>query len=557
MPDYISYSLNTNFHPRIWSANAASIYTWWLARSNAQVNFNFSTNGYQSLLNVSIRGATDPNTAVELLLPGTNQPCTVQVWTNGNLAAASSYRINGQQIKLRVGNSVTNAIVSYYPLGQSTAFFSQNFDSVTAPALPSGWTTSATGAQTPWITQASGSDTSPNSAFSVDPADVGINELVSPVINLPSGASQLTFRHSYDLETGDGTDGFDGGVLEIKIGTNAFADVLVAGATFVTGGYNSVIDTQWANPLAGRPAWSGNSGGLITTTVNLPSVAGQPIQLRWRCGSDNSNGKTGWHVDSVSISARACLCCNGGSNTAPVLPTQSNRTIAALTPLSVNNAASDLDLPPQLLLYQLIAPPAGAAIDVNGVITWTPSAAQALTTNLITTVVTDNGSPALSSTNSFQVMVTNPNTPPQITTQPVSVTNNVGTTASFSIAASGTSPSYQWFKNGSIALANGGNIAGANSTSLTLANVSSSDAGNYSVIASNAAGSVSSAMATLTVIDTNPPPPQFFADDFTRGTDPAPITPWVAQSGAWSITGGVLKAGPERGFVRLRLCLPH
>jgi Ig-like domain-containing protein/putative Ig domain-containing protein len=545
VPDYITYSLNTNLHPRIWSANAASIYTWWLARSNAQVNFNFSTNGYQSLLNVSIRGATDPNTAVEFLLPGTNQPCTIQVWTNGNLAAADNYRLTGQLIKLRVGNSVTNAIISYYPLGQSTAFYSQNFDSVTAPALPSGWTTSATGVQTPWVTQASGGDTAPNSAFSSDPADVGINELVSPAINLPSGASQLTFRHSYDLETGPGADGFDGGVLEIKIGTNPFADVLTSGATFVIGGYNSVIDTQWANPLAGRPAWSGNSGGLITTTVNLPSAAGQPIQLRWRCGSDNSNGKTGWHVDSISISARACLCCNGASNTAPVLPSQSDRIIAALAPLSVNNAASDLDLPPQLLLYQLIAPPAGATIDINGVITWTPSAAQALTTNLITTVVTDNGSPALSATNSFQVIVSNPSTPPQITSQPVSVTNNAGASASFTITATGTSPSYQWFKNGGIALANGGNITGANSTSLTLANVSTSDAGNYSVTVSNPAGSVSSATASLTVIDTNSPPPQFFSDDFTRGTDPAPISPWVAQSGAWSITGGVLKAGPD------------
>ena len=35
VPDYITYSLNTNRHPRLWSANAISIYQWWLARSTA------------------------------------------------------------------------------------------------------------------------------------------------------------------------------------------------------------------------------------------------------------------------------------------------------------------------------------------------------------------------------------------------------------------------------------------------------------------------------------------------------------------------------------------
>jgi hypothetical protein len=548
VPDYISYSLNTNLHPRIWSANAASVYTWWLARSNAQVNFNFATNGYQSLVNVSVRGATDPNTSVEFLLPGTNQVCTVQVWTNGNLAAADSYRINGQLIKLRVGNAITNAIVSYYPLGQSAVFNSQNFDSTTAPALPSGWTTSATGVQTPWVIQASGSDTAPNSAFSGEAADVGINELVSPTIKLPGGAAQLTFRNNYDLETGPGTDGYDGGVLEIKIGANPFVDILTAGGSFVTGGYNSVIDTQWASPLAGRAAWSGTSPGYITTTVNLPAVSG-PIQLKWRCGTDNGNGKNGWRIDSIAISARSCLCCNGTSNTPPVLPAQADRSLPALTTLSVNNAASDLDLPPQLLLYQLVSPPAGASIDASGLITWTPSAAQVFTTNLIQTIVTDNGTPAMSATNSFIVIVLNSNTPPSITSQPVSITNNVGTTAIFNVSANGTSPSYQWYKNGTTPLINGGNISGASSASLTLANVSSGDAGSYSVTVSNLAGTVSSVPASLTVIDTNPPPTQYFSDNFTRNTDPGPVAPWVVQSGTWSVRSGALNGGPENsGF---------
>src|SRR3954469_13420174 len=36
---------------------------------------------------------------------------------------------------------------------------------------------------------------------------------------------------------------------------------------------------------------------------------------------------------------------------------------------------------------------------------------------------------------------------------------------------------------------------------------------------------------------------QDFSDDFSRGTDPGPLTPWVAQTGTWTVTGGVIQGG--------------
>src|SRR4051794_37517493 len=36
---------------------------------------------------------------------------------------------------------------------------------------------------------------------------------------------------------------------------------------------------------------------------------------------------------------------------------------------------------------------------------------------------------------------------------------------------------------------------------------------------------------------------QDFSDDFSRGTDPGPLTPWVVQSGNWTATGGVIQGG--------------
>ena len=67
--------------------------------------------------------------------------------------------------------------------------------------------------------------------------------------------------------------------------------------------------------------------------------------------------------------------------------------------------------------------------------------------------------------------------------------------------AGGTEPlSFQWRKN-DVALADGGNIAGATTATLSVSNVLKNDEGGYSVVVSNAEGSVTSLVATLTVID--------------------------------------------------------
>ncbi|MEI7732437.1 MAG: immunoglobulin domain-containing protein, partial [Verrucomicrobiota bacterium] len=87
--------------------------------------------------------------------------------------------------------------------------------------------------------------------------------------------------------------------------------------------------------------------------------------------------------------------------------------------------------------------------------------------------------------------------PPVIATQPQSQTNLVDTTASFSVDANGVpAPWYQWWCNGA-ALLNQTNIT------LTLTNVQTTHAGNYSVVVTNTLGSVTSAVAGL-VIGTSP-----------------------------------------------------
>ena len=88
-----------------------------------------------------------------------------------------------------------------------------------------------------------------------------------------------------------------------------------------------------------------------------------------------------------------------------MLPVQTNRTTAELVALTITNAAADSDLPANALSYTLVNPPAGAQIDTNGVITWTPGETRVPGTNVIETMVTDNGVPPFSATNSFTVVV--------------------------------------------------------------------------------------------------------------------------------------------------------
>ena len=93
-----------------------------------------------------------------------------------------------------------------------------------------------------------------------------------------------------------------------------------------------------------------------------------------------------------------------------------------------------------------------------------------------------------------------PPAPPGITQNPTNQTVLAGQPATFTVAATGTPPlTYQWQKDGVP-------LAGATSSTLTLSNVAPGDSGGYSCAVGNSAGSVTSQVATLTVIpDTTPP----------------------------------------------------
>src|SRR5262249_53302308 len=82
-----------------------------------------------------------------------------------------------------------------------------------------------------------------------------------------------------------------------------------------------------------------------------------------------------------------------------------------------------------------------------------------------------------------------------VTSAPVSVTNCPGTPASFSVSATGTGLTYQWFKGASA-------LSGQTTSSYSIASISASDAATYSVVVNGACGAPVTKTATLTINQT-------------------------------------------------------
>jgi plastocyanin len=175
----------------------------------------------------------------------------------------------------------------------------------------------------------------------------------------------------------------------------------------------------------------------------------------------------------------------------------------AISILSPANGAN-FSAPADISVLADASDPGGAVTQVQFFMNGTPIGADldapytATANNLgpgnytISATATDNSG----ATASASVSVTVSGQQPTITNPPQSQTANAGSDVRFTVQAVGSAPlDYQWFFGPSP-------IAGANTTSLLLTNVSSVDAGTYTVQVANSFGSAS---ASATLVVTNPP----------------------------------------------------
>ncbi len=93
-----------------------------------------------------------------------------------------------------------------------------------------------------------------------------------------------------------------------------------------------------------------------------------------------------------------------------------------------------------------------------------------------------------------------PPIPPAFSSQPSGQLVSVGTNIMLSASASGSpAPTYQWLFNG-IPLSESSHFTGVATANLQISNAQTNDTGNYSVTASNSGGSITSAVAAVTVL---------------------------------------------------------
>ncbi len=252
---------------------------------------------------------------------------------------------------------------------------------------------------------------------------------------------RLTGANSYS-----GTTTVSGGALEVD-GSLAGSSLAVqaGGSLSGIGSINCPVTIQSGGNLA-----PGSSTVGALTILNTLDLSGN---TRMRVA------KAGMSLTSDQVGG-ATRVSYGGSLTVTNIgawPLEAGDTFTLFTASTYTNAFTSFTLPPL-----------GAAL------AWD-------TSNLVF-----NGS----------IAVINSTSAPVILHQPQGLTLNVGSPANFSVVAAGSRPlGYQWRKNG-------GNIAGATTSSYQLPATSTNDSGAYTVVVTNSFGSTTSVVANLNILPT-------------------------------------------------------
>ena len=277
--------------------------------------------------------------------------------------------------------------------------------------------------------------------------------------------------------------------------------------TYAVSANNTIAGTTSSNALLQvgiAPAITQQPVSLVVTqgqpALFNVGASGTPLNYYWKKNGFFMAGAT-----NASLVFASAVYTNTGSYTCLVSNFLGNVTSAAAT-LTV--------FAPPAILAQPVGQTVGVssnftvAVAANGT---TPLAYQwtkdgnpltnfnASNFTISNAQLTDSGGYAVIITNSFGsvtsavAVITVTNFPPYIVAQPAGGNYLVGSNFSLTVTVGGTAPlMYQWSTNG-------GPIQGATFASYSVTNAQTNDAGAYSVVITNLAGSVTSAVAMVNV----------------------------------------------------------
>jgi hypothetical protein len=371
------------------------------------LHVTLKNNGFQNLFNTTATVSSDnphvsfPNGATINFgptQPGQNVSAAVVVAVNGAVGIEESnfsitFQDSGSPAVTPVTvNWIERLNVNEIPAASAT-------DNV--EAKPTVWVVTsnpalAIGAAQQWRrTQDAGS--SNHVWFAPDPYVGSDQYLTGPVMTVDgSGSMNLQFDHSWGFEF-DGGGNYDGGVVEASVNGGAFADIGAAAYNGTILNYSGDV-----NPLKGRVGFVQNSAGTIHTSLTQAIAPGSTVQIRFRVGTDNGVGSTGWRVDNIAFTGTVetpfavlvaeSITCHPAPSPTPVIISLSPSTLSAGsvgTPYSVLLTPSGGTGPYSYTTTPVILPQGFSSSVVSGnlQISGTPTHATAL---LFTVNVSDS-----------------------------------------------------------------------------------------------------------------------------------------------------------------------
>ncbi len=260
-----------------------------LTTSSPYITINSSP---QSFGNLGGPGTTSSNYSPFVLVIDPLMPCGDEIEFVLNLSSASGNAVI--PFTFRTGHPVFASLLD------------ENFDGVSAPNLPAGWTTiNVTGTANPWETSTTYSSTGPNSAYCTDISSTSLNELVSPSMYIPPGTKlvDVQFNVTHNIELDNERKAWDGALMKMR----------VEGKDYLAGSFSSLFEPfyPWQmnrqqstdQPLQDLSCWASDVTPNFTHVhIQYPYLAGLNIQLVFSMGTDAFYGTgSGMFADDVRV----------------------------------------------------------------------------------------------------------------------------------------------------------------------------------------------------------------------------------------------------------------
>lgn len=425
---------------------------------------NLTYNIYRSTSNPFI---PDSSNLIASSISGTNYVDSVGLIYNTN------YYYIVRAVDTSNGAEETNSIIKgAIPTGPVTIQnFADNFEGSGGFDNP-GWTHQSITGSVDWQWSTAQYNTPTHSWYSPSQTKVADRVLVTPQFGVFSNTT-MSFYHTYSFESSSTC--YDGGTLEYS--TNGTTWTVIPDSFFTSGGFNGTVSTSFGNPIGGKRAWCGGTIGPMTqVNLNLGSLAGSTIYLRFHAGEDSSQALTGWYVDTIRINnAGTQSSCQTGSGCTPPGPPVLNSATPGCSGVNLNYSAGTGDTK-SFNIYRINGNCSGTPQKIAGPVTSTSytdtNAKDGSTYSYIIkgscslSGTPESGSSNCLSVNSFSVPI------PTISGNSQNICPDEYVLLSTQSGMSG----YQWYKNSNP-------INGANSSTLNV-----TETGNYSVSYTNSYG---------------------------------------------------------------------